>query len=78
MSMQQDFEQFMGRPFIPNFAFYRIWKGLHRAFATGMACRQVIQTLPDTMSRPIGDKHIFYLLRPIRFHFQLDVICIFI
>ena len=40
--------------FVPNWTFYRILGGFHRAFATGMACRQGTLTLPDTWSRPFG------------------------
>ena len=41
--------------------------GLNRTFATGVPCRQGMLTPPDTWSRPIGDLHMFYLLRLILF-----------
>ena len=34
--------------------FYRILRGFHRKFATGVACRQETLTPPDTWSRPFG------------------------
>ena len=40
--------------FVTNSTFYRILKGFHRTFATGVACRQGTLTPPDTRSRPIG------------------------
>ena len=55
--------------------FYRLTRGFHRLFATGVACWQGTLTLPDTWSRPNWDLHIFYLLRPILFpnlYFLLD------
>ena len=40
--------------FTPNSTFYRILRGFHRTFATGVACRQGTLTPPDTWSRPFG------------------------
>ena len=40
--------------FVPNSTFYRILSGLHRTFATGVACRQGTLTPPDTWSGPFG------------------------
>ena len=40
--------------FLPNSTFYRILRGFHRTFATGVACRQETLTPPDTWSRIIG------------------------
>ena len=40
--------------FVPNSTFYRILRGLHRTFATGVACRQGTLAPPDTWSRPFG------------------------
>ena len=39
----------------------------HRVSATGMASRQGTLTPPDTWSRPFGNLHMFYVLRPILF-----------
>ena len=39
--------------FEPNSTFYRILRGFHRLFATGVACRQGTLTPPDTWSRPV-------------------------
>ena len=52
---------------LPNSIFYRIMRGFHRTFATGVACRQETLTPPETWSRQIWDLHIFFLLRPILF-----------
>ena len=40
--------------FVPNSTFYRILRGFHRTFATGVACRKGTLTPPDTWSRPFG------------------------
>ena len=40
--------------FVPNSTFYRILRGFHRTFATGVACRQGKLTPPDTWFRPFG------------------------
>ena len=53
--------------FLPKSAFYRIMRGFHRTFATGVASRQGTLTPPDTWYRSIWDLHIFYLLRSILF-----------
>ena len=39
---------------LANLTFYRIFKGFHRTFETGVACRQGTLTPPDTWSRPFG------------------------
>ena len=39
---------------VPNSTFYRILRGFHRTFATGVACRQETLTPPDTWLRPFG------------------------
>ena len=38
--------------FVPYTTVYRIVRGFHRTFATGVACRQGTLTPPDTWSRP--------------------------
>ena len=53
--------------FLPNSTFYRLMRGFHITFVTGVACWQGTLTPPDTWSRPIWDLHMFYLLRPIIF-----------
>ena len=50
--------------------FYRIMRGIKRAFATCLACRQGTLTPLDTWSSPVWDLHtlcMFNLLRPIIF-----------
>ena len=39
---------------VPNSTFYRILRGFHRTFATGVACRQGTLTPPDTCPVPLG------------------------
>ena len=40
--------------FVRNWTFYRILRGFHKTFATGVACRQGTLTPPGTWSRPFG------------------------
>ena len=46
---------------------YWITSGLNGAFATGVACQQGAQTLPDTLFRPhpFGDLPMLQMLRPV-------------
>ena len=46
--------------FVPNSTFYRILRGFHREFATGVACRQGTLTPPDSWSCPIWDLQMFF------------------
>ena len=45
--------------FLPNSFFYRIMRGYHRTFVTGVACGQGTLTPPDTRSHPIWDLNMF-------------------
>ena len=40
--------------FVPNSTFYRMLRGFHITFATGVACRQGTLTPSDSWSRPFG------------------------
>ena len=44
---------------LPTSTFYRIMRGLHGTFATGVTCWQETLTPPDTWSHPIFDLQMF-------------------
>ena len=44
---------------------HRMMSGIHGAFATDMACRQGMVTLPDTLTHPFWDFLMIKLLRPV-------------
>ena len=52
---------------LPNSTFYLLMRGVHIRLATGVACWERTLTPPDTLSCPIFDLHMFYVLRLILF-----------
>ena len=45
---------------LPNSTFYRIMRGFHRTFATGVACSQGTLTPPDTCFHPLFKGYCMY------------------